>query len=55
MGRRDVGYAKGVPQHNVGVVDGLAAVADPLREASRRLARCVRYISSCRSEMVVAV
>lgn len=29
LGRRDVYDAKGVPQDNVGVVDGLCAVADP--------------------------
>lgn len=38
LGRGEVGDAKGVPNNDVGVVDGLGTVADPLGKTARGLA-----------------
>ena len=47
--------AKGVPKDDVLVVDGLSAVADPLREAVRRLARGLRDVPTGGPELVIRV
>lgn len=55
LGRRDVRHAERVPEHHVGVVNRLAPVAHPLRQAHRRLARRLGHVPACGPELVVAV
>lgn len=50
---RDVGHAKSVPEDNVRVLYGLAAVADPLRQAARGLPGGLRDVAAGGPELVV--
>lgn len=53
--RRDVRHAEGVPEDNVRVVDRLAALADPLRQAARRLPGGLRDVTAGGPELVIRV
>lgn len=55
LGGREVGHAKGVPEDNVGVVDGGGAVTNPLGDAAGWLARGLGDVFSRGPELVVAV
>lgn len=55
LGRRDVRHAEGVPQHNVRVLDGLAAVADPLRQTRGWIAGCLGHVAAGGPELIVGV
>lgn len=50
-----MGDTESVPQHDVGVVDGLGAVADPLGQTARGLARGLRDVPAGGPELVVAI
>lgn len=55
LGRGNVRHAERVPQHDVRIGDGLAAVADPLRESAGGLTRGLRDVAAGGPELVVLV
>lgn len=55
LGRRDVRDAERVPQHHVCVLDRLCAVADPLRQAHRGLARSLRDVAASWPKLVIRI
>lgn len=55
LGRRDMRDAKGMPEHDVLVVDRLGAVADPLRETDGGVACRLGDVAARGPELVISV
>jgi hypothetical protein len=55
FGGGEVRDAEGVPEDDVGIVDGGVAVRDPFRDAAGRLPRCLGDVAAGGEDLVVVV